>query len=72
MDGLSDFDTSIDGSIGGLKTATEHVFNTQRAVPLFEFRDLVHYPTTSQFESFMSDADSAIQELHKKFATAPA
>ncbi|KAJ4385964.1 hypothetical protein N0V93_008855 [Gnomoniopsis smithogilvyi] len=71
VDGLSEFDTSIDGSIGGLKTATEHVYNTQRAVPLFEFRDLVHYPTTSEFESFMSQADQTIQELHKKFATAP-
>lgn len=72
MDGLSEFDTSIDGSIGGLKTATEHVYNTQRAVPLFEFRDLVHYPTTSEFGSFMAQADEAIQALHKKFATAPA
>lgn len=72
MDGLSEFDTSIDSSIGGLKTVTEHVFNTKRAVPLFEFRDLVHYPLTSEFESFMSQADEAIQKLHKKFATAPA
>lgn len=53
MYGLPEFDTSIDGSIDGLKTAIGHVFTTQRAVPLVEFMDLVHYPTTSEFKFFL-------------------
>ncbi|ROW13591.1 hypothetical protein VPNG_04610 [Cytospora leucostoma] len=70
-DQLSVFDESIDGSIGGLKSATEKVFNTQRQVPLFEFRDLVEMPITSGFQKFMADVDEDVQRLHKTYATAP-
>lgn len=69
-DTLSAFDKNYDSSIGGLTTATERVFNTQRAVPLFEFRDL-NPLMTSDFQTFMTAVDSSIQALHQQFATAP-
>ncbi|KAH6675112.1 hypothetical protein B0J14DRAFT_637790 [Halenospora varia] len=70
-DALSVFDESIDGSIGGLNTATEKMYNSQRSVPLFEFRDLYGTPKTTDFEKFMGDVDTAVQALHKTFANAP-
>ena len=69
-DGLSTFDTSIDGSIGGLGTKMERMYNSQRSVPLFEFRNLDTI-MTSDFEGFMANVDSAIQELHETYANAP-
>jgi len=70
-DSLSAFDRNYDSSIGGLNKATERMFNSQRAVPLFEFRDLDPV-TTSAFETFMSNVDASIQALHQEFATQPA
>ena len=70
-DQLSAFDKNYDSSIGGLNTATENMYNSQRAVPLFEFRDLDPLKTTD-FESFMGTVDSSIQALHQQFATQPA
>jgi hypothetical protein len=70
-DALSVFDESIDGSIGGLNTATEKMYNSQRPVPLFEFRDLYSSPKATDFEKFMGDVDAAVQALHKTFANAP-
>lgn len=67
---LSEFDKSIDSSIGGLTTQTEKMYDSQRSVPLFEFRDLAP-KKTSEFEDFMTSADSAIQALHKTFADIP-
>ena len=68
---FSAFDRNYDSSIGGLNKATERMFNSQRLVPLFEFRDLTPIPT-SAFETFMSEVDTSIQALHKKFAIQPA
>ena len=70
VDALSDFDRSIDASIGGLTTKMEKMYNSQRSVPLFEFRNLDTVPT-SGVEKFMTNVDSAIQALHAKFANAP-
>ena len=70
VDALSDFDRSIDNSIGGLTTRMEKMYNSQRSVPLFEFRNLDTVPT-SGVEQFMTNVDSAIQTLHAKFANAP-
>ncbi|KAK4690448.1 hypothetical protein P7C71_g6347, partial [Lecanoromycetidae sp. Uapishka_2] len=67
---LSAFDKSIDGSIGGLGTQTEKMWNSQRSVPLFEFRDLLETPT-SGFETFMDKVDTSIQALHRTFANPP-
>ncbi|KAI3327059.1 hypothetical protein HD806DRAFT_531649 [Xylariaceae sp. AK1471] len=69
-DALSVFDKSIDGSIGGLGTTTEKLFNSQRSAPLFEFRDL-YTPSTAEMEQYMDKVDTAIQSLHNTFANAP-
>lgn len=69
-DALSKFDESIDSSIGGLGTTMEKMYNSQRSVPLFEFRNLDTL-ITSGVEDFMTKVDSAIQDLHKNFANAP-
>ena len=67
---LSKFDQSVDSSIGGLGTKMEKMYNSQRATPLIEFRDLADKQIT-EFEQFMKDVDSAIQKLRKGFADAP-
>lgn len=67
---LSKFDQSVDSSIGGFGTKMEKMYNSQRAAPLIEFRDL-DYKKTTELEQFMKDVDSAIQKLHKDFADAP-
>lgn len=67
---LSKFDQSNDGSIGGLGTQMERIYDSQRVAPLIEFRDLADQMTT-EIEQFMKDVDSAIQKLHKDFADAP-
>ncbi|KAL8830823.1 MAG: hypothetical protein Q9191_001221 [Dirinaria sp. TL-2023a] len=69
-DGLSKFDESIDGSIGGLGKQMEKMYNSQRSAPLFEFRDLDTIET-SGIEGFMTKVDLAIQSLHKDFADPP-
>jgi hypothetical protein len=68
---LSAFDKNFDASIGGLNTATEKMYNSERVVPLFEFRDLDPLKTTD-FGSFMGAVDISIQALHQQFATQPA
>jgi hypothetical protein len=47
------------------------MYNSQRSVPLFEFRDLYDSHSTSEFEKWMGRVDADVQELHNKFATAP-
>lgn len=69
-DRLSDFDKSIDGSIGGFGTTMEKMYNSERSAPLIEFRDLA-WTSTTDIEKFMKNVDSAIQQLHKDFANAP-
>ena len=69
-DKLSVFDESIDGSIGGFGTSMEKTYQTDRSVPIFEFRDLVD-KQTQEIEKFMGDVDTVIQDLHKKFAKPP-
>lgn len=70
VDALSDFDRSIDTSIGGLDVKMEKMYNSQRSVPLFEFRNLDPIYTPG-VEQFMKDVDSAIQTLHGDFANPP-
>lgn len=70
VDALSDFDRSVDGSIGGLDVRMEKMYNSQRSVPLFEFRDLDPIYTPG-VEQFMKDVDSAIQTFHGDFANTP-
>ena len=69
-DALTRFDQSIDSSIGGLGTQMEKMYNLDRSVPLFEFRNLDDV-TTSEVEDFMNKVDSAIQDLHNNFVNPP-
>lgn len=69
-DKLTTLDEEIDGSIGGFRGALENVLNTQRAVPLFEFRRL-NTTTSSGMEDFAKKVDGAVEDLHKKYASAP-
>ena len=73
---LTAYDTGIDNSIGGLGTSMEKMYNSQRSVPLFEFRNLntmqtIQAPGVDGFESFATKADSAVQALHRQFSNAP-
>lgn len=69
-DKLTTLDEEIDGSIGGFRGALENVLNTQRAVPLFEFRRL-NATTSSGMEDLAKKVDGAVEGLHKKYASAP-
>ncbi|KAI4635690.1 uncharacterized protein J4E87_000645 [Alternaria ethzedia] len=69
-DKLTEFDKEIDGSIGRLGKTQEKMFNSERSVPLFEFRDL-NTLQTEGMEKFMGDVDQAIQDLHNKFRESP-
>ena len=48
----------------------ENVLNTQRAVPLFKFRRL-NAITSSGMEDLAKKVDGAVEDLHKKYASAP-
>ena len=67
---LTEFDKTIDGSIGGLGSTTEKMYKSDRSVPIFEFRGL-RTTKTSEFESFMDEADTTVQKLHEKYADVP-
>jgi hypothetical protein len=65
------FDAGIDGSVGGLGSRMETLYNSNRKVPLFEFRDIPD-KKTSDIELYMADVDKEIQRLHDKYKDAPA
>lgn len=67
---LTEFDKTIDGSIGGFGTTTEKMYKSDRSVPIFEFRGL-RLTKTSEFESFMDEVDTVVQKLHEKYADVP-
>lgn len=67
---ITEYDKTIDGSLGGLGSKMEKMYGSDREVPLFEFRDLSEIKT-SQFESFMEAVDEEVQKLHKKYPHAP-
>ncbi|PVH98468.1 hypothetical protein DM02DRAFT_657349 [Periconia macrospinosa] len=69
-DCLTKFDRTIDRSIGKLGTRQEKMFNSQRSVPIFEFRDLDTLQT-KDMEGFMLKVDDAIQKLHREYANPP-
>lgn len=48
----------------------EKMFQSDRAAPLMEFRDL-YDKRTIEIEQFMRDVNAAVQKLHKDFANAP-
>ena len=60
---LTQMDRNIDGSIDGLGNRLEKAYNSDRLVPIFEFRDL-NTVQTGDFEDFMTKVDQAVQDLH--------
>ena len=70
-DRLTVLDRIIDGQIGGLADALENVLNTNRAVPLFEFRRLRGIPA-SQMQSLATRAEQAIIDYHNAAGNHPA
>ncbi|KAL9630619.1 MAG: hypothetical protein Q9204_004625 [Flavoplaca sp. TL-2023a] len=69
-DRLSEVDKVIDGSIGRLGKALETVLGTDRAVPLFEFRDMAGV-IAAKMEDHVTKAEQAIIDYHRKFGKAP-
>lgn len=62
-DRLSQVDHIVDGSIGGYGDALENVINTNRAVPLFEFRRLAGV-RAADMEKHVTDAEQAVIDYH--------
>ena len=69
-DRLSEVDGVIDGSIGGLKDALENVINTDRAVPLFEFRRLPGVKSTD-IKDRVTNAEQALIDYHHALGAVP-
>ncbi|KAL9116137.1 MAG: hypothetical protein Q9227_000506 [Pyrenula ochraceoflavens] len=57
-------------SIGGLRDTVAHVFGTQRAVPIWEFRSLPSIVTT-EFGDFADRAERAVLDYHREFKREP-
>lgn len=68
-DALTTFDTAVDSSIGGFKTALEYVLGTTRPVPIFEFRKLDNIETPETV-SFAKRVEEIVLYLHKTFREA--
>ena len=69
-DALTTFDKLFYSSIGGFGTALENVPNTERAVPVFEFRGLQEIQTWETIK-FANAVDGNVMTLYDKFGTAP-
>lgn len=69
-DALTTFDKKFYSSIGGFGTALENVPNTNRLVPIFEFRGLQPIPTWYTIK-FARAVDKNVISLYDRFGTAP-
>ena len=69
-DRLSEADEVIDGSVGGLKDALENVLNTNRAVPLFEFRNLAGVKAADMKDK-VTKAEQAVIDYHNTLGNPP-
>ena len=69
-DALTTFDKQFYSSIGGFGTTLENVPNTERAVPVFEFRGLKEIPTWKTIK-FAKGVDANVMTLYDMFGTAP-
>ena len=70
-DRLSEIDKVIDGSIGRFKDALENVVNTNRAVPLFEFRRLKSVKA-GEMKDRVDEYEQAVIAYHKANTKPPA
>lgn len=69
-DRLTEVDKVIDGSIGGYKDTLENVINTDRAVPLFEFRSLAGVKPGAMVD-YVTKAEQAIIDYHQAMGNPP-
>lgn len=69
-DRLTTLDQIIDGQVGAFKDALENVLNTNRAVPLFEFRRL-RKVKAGDMQSRVASAEQAILDYHHAHASPP-
>ena len=69
-DRLSEVDKIIDGSIGFFGDKLENVLNTQRAVPLFEFRRLGKV-VAGKMKDRVDKMEQAVIDYHNTFANPP-
>ncbi len=69
-DGLTNFDENFSSSIGGFGNDLENVLNTNRAVPLFEFKGLPELQTW-ELVKFANAVEDNVVDLHRQFSTAP-
>lgn len=69
-DRLSTLDRIIDGQIGGLRDTLENILNTNRGVPLFEFRRLSSVKS-GDMQSRVTNAEQAIIDYHNAHANTP-
>ncbi|KAL8968353.1 MAG: hypothetical protein Q9183_002498 [Haloplaca sp. 2 TL-2023] len=69
-DKFTELDRLVDGQIGGLGEALENVIDTNRAVPLFEFRNLRGLMPPG-FENFVTEAEQALIDYHNKHKSPP-
>ncbi|MCJ1273886.1 hypothetical protein MMC21_001679 [Puttea exsequens] len=60
----------VDSSIGSFGDALENVLNTNRAVPLFEFRGLENLETW-ELDKFANAVKRNVVDLYNQFGTAP-
>ena len=69
-DKLTKLDGLIDGQVGGLGTALENIIDSTRAVPLFEFRNLLGV-AAGQMQDTVSKAEQAVITYFNKYKTPP-
>ena len=69
-DRLSEIDEIIDGSVGGMGGELENMLNTQRAVPLFEFRRLP-FLVAGEMADRVEKMEQAVIDYHNTFANPP-
>ena len=62
------YDRWVDGQIGGLRDAKEHLYkNNKYEVPLFEFRG-VGASTYNNFQRDVENAEKSIIKYHEKYS----
>ncbi|KAL1602366.1 hypothetical protein SLS60_005782 [Paraconiothyrium brasiliense] len=69
-DPITRVDKKIDGSVGKFGSRYELVLDTDREVPVFEFRNL-YAPVAKEFGKAVKTVEDAIVGYHKKFANGP-
>jgi hypothetical protein len=69
-DGLTKFDQYMDGQIGGWGDKLEYVMDTERAVPIWEFRDLGLFKTGRVLPK-LQRVEREIIKLHRQYAIKP-